>query len=73
MSPSQKRTDYAKVLAAIGTFATKHNLDDVCVIEFEHGMILTGSTIVEVGEVLNRHVVTHIFSNEDLQKMVKGG
>lgn len=73
MSPSQKKTDYAKVLAAIGAFASKQGMDDVCILEFEHGMILTGSTIVEVGEILNRHQVTHIFSTEDLQKMVKGG
>ncbi len=73
MSPSNKKMDYAKVLAAIGNYAAKQNMDDVCVLEFEDGMILTGSTIVEVGEVLNRHIVTHIFSNDDLQKMIKGG
>jgi hypothetical protein len=73
MSPSNKKTDYVKVLAAIGNFATKQGLDDVCVMEFEDGMILTGSTIVEVGDILNRHNVTHIFSTQDLQKMLKGG
>lgn len=73
MSPPHKRTEYAKVLSAIGNFATKQGLDDVCVMEFENGMILTGSTIVEVGDVLNRHTVTHIFSTEDLQKLTKGG
>lgn len=73
MSPAHKKIDYAKVLAAIGSYAAKHGLDEVCVMEFEEGMILTGSKIVEAGEVLNRHQMTHIFSSEDLQKMTKGG
>ena len=73
MSPSRKQLDYAKVLAAIGQFATKKGLTDVCIMEFEDGVILIGSLIYETGEILNRQSVTHIFSTDDLQKMVKGG
>ena len=73
MAPSQKQLDYAKALAAIGQFATKQGLEDICVMEFEEGMILIGSMIYDTGEILNRQTVSHIFSVDDLQKMIRGG
>ena len=73
MSPSRKSIDYAKALAAIGNFAAKQGLGDICVMEFEEGMILIGSKIYETGEILNRQSVSHIFSVDDLQKMIRGG
>ncbi len=73
MSPSRKHLDYSKVLASIGQFAAKQGLTDICVMEFEEGMILIGSLIFETGEILNRQTVSHIFSADDLQKLVKGG
>ncbi len=73
MSPSRKQFDYARALAAIGQFATKQGLSDICVMEFEEGMILIGSMIYDTGEILNRQTVSHIFSVDDLQKMIKGG
>jgi hypothetical protein len=73
MSPSRKQFDYVKALAAIGQFAIKQNMTDICVMEFEDGMILIGSIIYETGEILNRQTVSHVFSADDLQKMIKGG
>ncbi|MBI5033975.1 MAG: hypothetical protein HZB51_25930 [Chloroflexi bacterium] len=73
MTPSRKQLDYAKALAVIGQFAAKQGLSDICVMEFEEGMILIGSTIYETGEILNRQTVSHIFSVDDLQKMIRGG
>jgi hypothetical protein len=73
MSPSKKQFDYSKVLAALGQFAAKKGISDICVMEFEDGMILIGSVIYETGEILNRQTVSHIFSADDLQKLVKGG
>ncbi len=73
MNPSRKHLDYPKVLAAIGQFAAKQGLSDICVMEFEEGVILIGSMIYETGEILNRQTVSHIFSADDLQKLMKGG
>ena len=73
MSPSRKQFDYAKVLAALGQYAAKQGLSDICVMEFEEGMILIGTIIYETGEIMNRQSVSHIFSTDDLQKMAKGG
>jgi hypothetical protein len=73
MSPSRKHFEYGKALAAVGQFAAKQNLNDICVMEFEDGMILIGSLIYETGEILNRQTVSHVFSTDDLLKMIKGG
>jgi hypothetical protein len=39
--------------------------------EFEGGMIVTGSRLYETGETLGRRTETHVFSVEDLRRLVK--
>lgn len=73
MSHSKLQLNYAQVLAAIGRFVAKQELSDVCILEFEDGMILTGSKIYDSGEMMNRRTETHVFSTDDLHKMSKGG
>jgi hypothetical protein len=74
MSPSGKtQIEYLKVFAALGQFIAKKDLSDICVMEFEGGMIVTGSRLYETGETLGRRTETHVFSVEDLRRLVKEG
>ena len=73
MSPNRVELDYPAVMAAIGKFVAHKGISNVCVLEFEHGIIVTGSVMYDSGENLNRRTETHVFSIDDLKKMSKGG
>ncbi len=66
------RVPYSDAFAAIGHFVSKKNMSDVCVLEFEHGVIVSGSVLFVAGENYRRQVETHVFSVDDLRKMIKG-
>ena len=64
---------YPEMFTALGRFIAKHELGDVCVMEFEDGVIVTGSVLYETAEGYNRRTETHVLSADDLKRMVKGG
>lgn len=64
---------YPEVFSALGRFIVKHDLKNVCVMEFEQGIIVIGDVLYEVGEGMNRRTETHILSHDDLQRLVRGG
>jgi hypothetical protein len=63
---------YPQVFGAIGNFIAKSGLTDVCVMEFEQGIIVTGTQFYETGENYNRSIVTHVLSFDDLNRLIKG-
>jgi len=74
MSPAHAHAlDYPAVFAAIGKFVHNKKIHSVCLLEFEHGIIVTGTVMYESAESTGQHTETHIFSLDDLKKMVKGG
>ncbi len=62
---------YPEVLAAIGRFITKQGLTRVCIMEFEDGIIVTGSILFETRESYNHRTETHVLSVADLQRLAK--
>ena len=64
---------YPELLRAIGQFIVKRGISSVCIMEFEDGVIVTGSALYETGETLGRRTETHVLSGQDLQRMIKGG
>lgn len=66
------KISYPEALAAIGRFVAQKGLSDVCVLEFENGVIVTGALLYEVHEGYQRRIETHIFSEQDLRRMIKG-
>jgi len=64
---------YPNALAAVGRFITREKMSDVCILEFEHGVIVTGSVLYSTGETTSRYVKTLVLSAQDLQKLVKEG
>lgn len=71
-SKSHEALKYPEVFAALGRFIAQRHLQEVCMLEFEGGIIVTGSVMYDRGGDFGRHSETHIFSVEDLQKLVKG-
>ncbi len=73
MSPLRGSSlQYPEVFTAIGRFVAKQGLTNVCVLEFENGIIVTGSVLYEAGESYQRRTETHVLSAEDLGKLLKG-
>lgn len=64
---------YPEAFAALGRFVAKEGINNVCVMEFEGGIIVTGSKVYTAGESLKRYVATHVLSNDDLQRLVNKG
>ncbi len=73
MGVGKKTLPYPEVLHAIGKFIAKRGMGNVCVMEFEDGIIVTGTVLYDTGETMGRRTETHVLSSEDLQRMVKGG
>jgi hypothetical protein len=64
---------YPELLHAIGKFVAKRGISNICVLEFENGVIVTGTVLYNTGETIGRRTETHILSFEDVQRLVKGG
>jgi hypothetical protein len=71
MSSSAAKINYAELFAAIGRFIAKEQMQNVCVMEFEGGMVVSGSVFYEHSHELNRRVKTHVLSKEDLQRLIR--
>lgn len=70
---SDKHIDYTRLMATVGRYIAKKNLSDVCVMEFEHGILIVGSALYDAGEDTRRRTETHVLSLDELERMVKGG
>ncbi|MCL4486568.1 MAG: hypothetical protein M1132_01965 [Chloroflexi bacterium] len=62
---------YPEVMAAVGRLIAKRGLRRVCVMEFEEGVIVTGSTLFETQESYNERTETHVLSTGDLERLTK--
>ena len=69
MAKAQTEPKYAELFAALGKFINDKKLQDVCVFEFEDGMIVTGSTVYNSHDDVRRKQETFVLSTSDLQKM----
>lgn len=63
--------EYPEAFAALGRFVAKEGITNVCVMEFERGVIVTGSKVYAAGESLKQYIATHVLSNDDLQQLIK--
>ncbi len=73
MSPlGSSHAQYPELFAAVGRFIAKQGLKDVCVLEFEKGVIITGSVLYEAGESYQRRTETHVLAEEDLNRLMRG-
>ncbi len=68
-----KHLAYGDTLKAIGRFIDRKQLTDVCILEFEQGLIVTGLAVYPAGESYNRNMETHVLSLDDLRRLMKEG
>jgi len=63
---------YPEAFAALGRFIAQEKMSDVCVMEFESGIIVTGSVLYTTGERFAHYTKTKVLSFDDLQRLIKG-
>ncbi len=69
----QTKLDYPQLMTTVGRYIAKKNLCDVCVMEFEHGILIVGTVLYQTDEGTERHTETHALSIEELERLVKEG
>jgi len=70
MTNAKTELKYPDLFAALGKFIEEKKLQNVCVMEFEEGIIITGSQVYEASQGTRRRLETIVLSREDLQKLV---
>ncbi len=60
---------YPDLFTALGKFIAEKKIEDVCVMEFEDGIIIMGSVVYEAKGSFRRAQETFILSASDLEKM----
>ena len=72
-SPALKDFSYTDIFTALGKFVTGKGLKDVCVMEFEDGLIVTGTAIYEVTGGFRRVVDTYVMSADEIRLLMETG
>lgn len=61
--------NYPDLFTALGKFVAEKKLEDVCLMEFEDGIIITGSVVYETRGSIQRSQETFVLSTADLERM----
>ncbi len=67
------KVGYEKLLRAVGRFCEEQKLDEICLLEFEKGIVLQGLRVASTGDGYIRHMVSYTWSYEQLAQWAKGG
>jgi hypothetical protein len=65
------RTRYDVLLAALGRFAEERRLKELCLLEFEQGVILQGTKMIPTADGYQRSSETHVLSHEEVGELVR--
>ncbi len=65
------RLGYEKILRAVGHYCDQHQLDEICVMEFEKGVVLQGFKVESTEEGYIRRITTHTLSYEQINDLAK--
>jgi hypothetical protein len=63
------KLNYSEIMTALGRFIADKKMRDVCVMEFEDGIIVTGSVVYESRGGVHRSQETFVLAQSDLEKM----
>ena len=61
---------YTDLFSALGKFITEKNMNDVCVMEFEDGVIITGTVIYNSRAGYRREQETYVLSASELNGLL---
>ncbi|HZQ09159.1 MAG TPA: hypothetical protein VFD70_21455 [Anaerolineae bacterium] len=70
MAKAPTELKYPELFTALGKFIADKKLQNVCVIEFEDGVIVTGSVFYNARDEVRRREETFVLSTNDLRKMI---
>jgi len=62
---------YEKMLRAVGKFCDEHKLEEVCLLEFEKGVVLQALQIDSTSDGYIRRLVSETWSYQQLAEMAK--
>jgi hypothetical protein len=65
-----RKLRYEEALQAVGRFAEKERLRDICLMEVEGGMVVQGLALISTRQGFNLALKTQILSYEDLGKLL---
>ncbi len=72
-NPAHAKIAYTDLFPALGKFITNKGLKDVCVMEFEGGIIVTGTIVYEVTGGFRRAIETYVMSPDEIRLMLESG
>ncbi len=61
---------YSDVFAALGRFIEEKQMQDICVMEFEDGIILSGAVVFAGREGERRSIETVVLSSKELSALL---
>lgn len=69
--PQPRRLRYEDALQAVGRYAEKERLRDICLLEVEGGMVIQGRAIINTREGFDFVLRTKILSHDDLERLLE--
>jgi len=69
--PQPRRLRYEEALRAVGRYAEKERLRDICLLEVEGGMVIQGRALINTREGFDFALRTKILSHDDLERLLE--
>lgn len=69
--PQPRRLRYEEALQAVGRYAEKERLRDICLLEVEGGMVIQGHALITTREGFGLALRTKILSHDDLERLLE--
>jgi len=69
--PQPRRLRYEEALRAVGRYAEKERLRDICLLEVEGGMVIQGQALISIREGFDYVLRTEVLSHDDLERLLE--
>ncbi|MFQ6000160.1 MAG: hypothetical protein ACE5LG_00660 [Anaerolineae bacterium] len=69
--PQPRRLRYEEALQAVGRYAEKERLRDICLLEVEGGIVIQGRALINTREGFDFTLRTKILSHDDLERLLE--
>ena len=68
--PQPRKLRYEEALQAVGRYAEKERLRDLCLLEVEGGMVVQGRALISTREGFDLALRTKVLSYEELERLL---
>ncbi len=68
--PQPRKLRYEEALQAVGRYAEKERLRDLCLLEVEGGMVVQGHALISTREGFDLALRTKVLSYEELERVL---